>query len=408
MRTSFLKRTVSFLLAAMLIITAVPITAQAQGDADSSIDLENIAPECNIKVPSEQSSNPVSNMVDGDPSSMWVNEGSLWPCTLQFQLPADNTKCVKKIAVKFERVENRSMDVSLSYALNGVLSDLIPVEGSSKTAALTEGYEYIFDTPQAMSHLFITLANPNPQTLWPAVAEVEIYVDNGAEEEIILENLAQTRAVQIAMEESVNTQENKQNVTDGDFTTSAPLHTKTLGEIPSDGILPFVEIELDADQRIRQFVLAMKEDGSGAEYHYKIYGRSKWSSSYEEAAIGIIGTASGSHIAEIEINETEYQYLKAEFSAKNEAAKTTAPQLAEFQILANKAVIAIPDEGNIAWRSKDLHSNTNQDTVSRIVDGNKKNTWSATQYPAYVDIGLGGEYSLSEIEVYTPSDGYSQ
>ena len=408
MKIGFLKRTASFLLAVILMFTAVPFTAQAQEDNDSGGELENISSECNTTVPSSESSHPESNLVDGDPSSLWVNNGSQWPCTLEFQLPADNTKCVKKVVLKFESVENRSMDVSLAYALNGVISDLIPAEGSSKTAVLTEGYEYTFDTPQAMSHLFITLTNPNPETLWPAIAEVEIYVDKEAEEQIILENLAQTKAVQIAMEESVNAQENKRNVADGDFSTSAPLHTKTFREIPSNGILPFVEIELDADQRIRQFILAMKEDTSGAEYNYRISGRSKWSSSYEEVASGSIGTTSGSNKTEIEINETEYQYLKAEFTAKNEAARSTIPQLAEFQILANKAVVATPDAGNIAWRSKDLHSNTNQDTVSRIVDGNKENTWSATQYPAYVDIGLGGEYNLSEIEVYTPSEGYSQ
>ena len=46
--------------------------------------------------------------------------------------------------------------------------------------------------------------------------------------------------------------------------------------------------------------------------------------------------------------------------------------------------------------------------MGRIVDGNKGNTWTAKQYPAYVDIGLDGEYSLSEIQVFTPKEGYSQ
>ena len=55
-----------------------------------------------------------------------------------------------------------------------------------------------------------------------------------------------------------------------------------------------------------------------------------------------------------------------------------------------------------------LHSNYSQDTLNRIVDGNLSNTWSADQYPAYVDFDLGAEYDLSRIEVYTPKNGYSQ
>ena len=69
MKIGFLKRTASFLLAVILMFTAVPFTAQAQEDNDSGGELENINSECNITVPSSESSHPESNLVDGDPSS---------------------------------------------------------------------------------------------------------------------------------------------------------------------------------------------------------------------------------------------------------------------------------------------------------------------------------------------------
>lgn len=410
MKTNVTKRLASFFMAVLLALGAVPVTAFAEGDAGEN--LRDIAGDCEINPPSSESGKGPDQMTDGNPSTMWVNNGGDWPCMVEFVLPADNTKRVKKVSMQFEKHSNRSMDVKLQYALNNVTTDLISVEGSEKTAVLSEGYEYVFDEAKSMSHLYVTLDNPLTDgaagQFWPAIAEIQIFVDEGAGEVIELENLV-SKAVRLTMDGSVDASEDKRLAADDDFTTSAPLHTKNFNEIEAEGgELPFVEAELNADQKIRQFVLAMQEDTKGAQYGYTVYGRSRWSESYEEAASGSIGTAPGSSKVEIPIEEREYQFIKAVFTAKNEAARTTAPKLAEFQALANKASIVNPDEGNIAWGSKDLHTNTNQSTVSRIVDGNTKNTWTATQYPAYVDIGLGGEYSLSEIEVYTPENGYSQ
>ena len=123
------KQGISLLMAGMLVFTAVPVTALAETGAGSG--LENIAADCTITVPSEQNSDKSKDkMVDGDTGTMWVNNGAQWPATVEFALPASNTKCVKKVVVKFENQTNRSMDVSLKYALNGVTSDLIAVEGS--------------------------------------------------------------------------------------------------------------------------------------------------------------------------------------------------------------------------------------------------------------------------------------
>ncbi len=372
--------------------------------------LENITEGCTITPPSSQNIHPVEHMYDGNRNTMWVNNGGDWPCTLEFALPAANTKCVKKVVLQFENVSGRSMDVNLRYALNGITSDLIPVDGSAKTAALDEGYTFEFETPQAMSHLYVTLDNPltdgQPGLFWPAIAEAEIYIDNGAEEEVVLENIAATRKSRVTLEDSVNTTENQNAVTDNDSATAAPLRTED-----GRGTDPFVEVSFGCNQKMRQFVLEMAEDSSGAEYTYTIYGKKKNDTEYTQVTSGTIGTAAENKRAEILVSdlginakEVEYESVKAVFAVANSAI----PQLAEFQVWANQASIAEADNENIVWGTTAIRSNCNQDTVGRVVDGNTNNTWTADRYPCYVDIELGGLYDLSEVQVYTPEAGYSQ
>ena len=376
--------------------------------------LENIIEGCTITPPSSESGHPVEHMYDGNRNTMWVNSGGDWPCTLEFALPAANTKCVKKVVLQFENVSGRSMDVSLQYALNGVTSDLITVEGSARTAALDEGYTFEFETPQAMSHLYVTLNNPltdgQPGLFWPAIAEAEIYIDNGAEEEVVLENIAATRRSRVTLEDSVNTPENQNAVTDNDSATTAPLRTQD-----GSGTDPFVEVSFGCNQKMRQFVLEMAEDSSGAEYTYTIYGKKKTDTEYTQITSGTIGTGAESKRAEILVSdlginakEVEYESVKAVLAASNDAANSAIPQMAEFQVWANQASIAEADNENIVWGTTAIRSNCNQDTVGRVVDGNTNNTWTADRYPCYVDIDLGGLYDLSEIQVFTPEAGYSQ
>lgn len=423
-KRSLWKRMVSLLLAFLLIVSALPVKDAGEAKAaalDNSTagSLTNIASGCEITVPDAE--HPASNMVDGDTTTLWVNNGAVWPCTAAFELPKANTKCVKKVVLKFESGHTAwGVDVKLQYALNNITSDLITPEGSAKTvASFDDGYEYVFETPQSMTHLYITLDNPKNNGaaggFWPAIAEAEIYVDNGAEEEVVLENLLISNA-KIVLEESVNQTADKRRLADGDFDTAVPLHTRTLSEIADGGTLPFAEAVFGVNQRVRGFVLAMGQDSTGAEYRYTIYGRTKEENKYAAVTSGTIGTGRENAKAELSVSdltsdgakEAEYEAVKVVFEAANEAAGNTIPKLAELQVLANKAAIVEADTENIVWGSTALHSNYSQNTLDRIVDGNTKNTWTATQYPAYVDIELDGEYELSEIEVYTPSNGYSQ
>ena len=149
------KKTLSVLLASLMVFTAVPLYASGtvkaapQQEAEVQVQevqtqaesgLSNIAADCEITVPSAEAGKGKENLVDGNTSTLWVNNGADWPCTLTFALPKANTKCVKKVVLKFESgFTPTSVDVSLKYALNNVTSDLVSVPGTAKTASFDDG-----------------------------------------------------------------------------------------------------------------------------------------------------------------------------------------------------------------------------------------------------------------------------
>lgn len=413
------KTLISLVAASAMLLTSAPTYASAQQSfprqgEKAAGELVNIASLCKITAPDAQAGHPASYLTDGDSSTLWIKDGGGWPCQLEFQLPAANTKLVKKVELKFESGHTPwGVDVDLSYALNNVTSDLIAVPGAAQTVGFDDGYTFTFEAGQAMSHLYVTLNNPtnngNPGAFWPALAEVEIYVDQDSEEEVDLVNIASTLNPSVTLADEVNASSDKSNLLDGDADTATLLHTGAL-----ESKEPFVQLDFGIDQKMREFVLSLPEADEDLQYRYTLLGRKRRESSYENIFEGTIGTSAPNrtqHIRLAEVSDTkeeEYSCVKVIFRAANDAAKTCALSLAEFQVWANSATIAETDTDNIAWNRRNLHSNYSQDTLDRIVDGNRQNTWSAAQYPAYVDIDLEDLYDLSEIQVFTPAAGYSQ
>ena len=199
----------------------------------------------------------------------------------------------------------------------------------------------------------------------------------------------------------------KQKITDNDETTASPLQEKTFAAGSSE---TFAEVGFGVEQKMRQIILALPKDNQNASYTYKLYGKAIKNGSYETLpfATGNINTGDANKVkinaADVDsaVKDLEYESVKAVFEAANDDGKNNILSLAEFQILANKATIAEADTENIVWKSTALHSNYSQETLNRIVDGNLSNTWSADQYPAYVDFDLGAEYDLSRIERLHP------
>lgn len=395
-------------------LAEVELYAQKSAEPENPEKLTNIAGECTPAVPSEQSGKPASNLIDGNPSTLWVNNGGEWPCTVEFRLPPANTKCVKKVNVQLEAGHSDwGMDVNLSYALNNVTSDPIAVPDSAKTIGFDDGYTYTFEVPQAMTHLYLTLSNPTnagaPGAFWPAMAEVEIYVDEDAEEIVDLVNIASTLKPDVTVAEEASGAASPQKLVDNDASTSSPLHAGTLQNQEA-----WAELDFGIDQKMREFALILPTAQENFLYDYTLLGKKLGAEEYEIITEGIIGTSPENCTQRLAVSdiseqkELEYASVKALFRAHDEASRSSVLSLAEFQVWANSATIAEADRENLAWNKKTLHSNASQDDLSKIVDGNRQNTWTAAQYPAYIDIDLEGLYELSEIQVFTPAAGYSQ
>ena len=143
------QRLLSAVFAATVALTSVQIpvyaTPQTQA-AEQTSQLVNIAGDCEITVPSSQSGRDAAYLTDGDNSTLWIQNGGTWPSTVSLKLPADNTKRIKKVVLKFESGHSAwGVDVKLSHALNNVTSDLV-LDDTSTVTTFDDGYKCTYDT----------------------------------------------------------------------------------------------------------------------------------------------------------------------------------------------------------------------------------------------------------------------
>lgn len=184
------RRLLSAVFAATVALTSVqiPVYAAPQTQAaEQTSQLVNIAGNCEITVPSSQSGRDAAYLTDGDNSTLWIQNDGTWPSTVSLKLPADNTKRIKKVVLKFESGHSAwGVDVKLSHALNNVTSDLV-LDDTSTVTSFDDGYEFTYDTALSFTHTFIELSNPTNNSaaggFWPALAEVEIWAENESGEE---------------------------------------------------------------------------------------------------------------------------------------------------------------------------------------------------------------------------------
>ena len=99
-----LQSVLACVFAFVLLVTSVQTpTLSAAEKKERAAKLVNLAPESEITVPSSEGSKVKENLVDGDDNSLWVQNGETWPSKVEFKLPSDNTKKIKKVIVKFEK-----------------------------------------------------------------------------------------------------------------------------------------------------------------------------------------------------------------------------------------------------------------------------------------------------------------
>lgn len=392
-----------------LVMTSIQVpTLVAAGEKKGEEKLVNIAPESEITVPSSEAGKEKENLVDGDDATLWVQNGDTWPSEVSLKLPADNTKKIKKIVVKFEQGHTPwTVDIQLSHALNNVTSDLV-VDDTKVNHCFDDVYEFEYETPLNFTHTYITLSNPQndgqPGAFWPAIAEVEIWAEASSEESDLTNVAPQATITSVGGDAGV-----KSNLVDDNYET---LYVYNNGGISGLKDGAWIEMELDREYPVKSMEAAFElvdPDENGFEFTFDVLGKSKNDTEWQTLFAGVKATRlEDGHIQTLSLDSVKN--LKSIRINVTDIASTGGdpwPALAEFKIFADANGSNVEDTESIAYK-KPVHTNTGQSTVSRVNDGSTTNVWSGDRYPAYIDIDLEKNYNLDEIQVFTPSTGYSQ
>ena len=397
----------TFVCALAMVFTLLPVM-HANAAEEKVSKLVNIAGEAVPTVPSSEGGKGPEHLIDGDDTTLWVNNGATWPTTVELKLSAENTKKVKKVVVKFEKGhDNWSVDLKLSHALNGVTSDLIEdnrVEGHH----FNDVYEYTFAEPLAMSHLFVTLDNPKDGAAagqyWPAVAEIEVWAEDDTQN-VELSNVAGTAAITSVGGDAGN----KAALTDEDYNSLYVFNNGGMSGLPEGA---WVEMDLDKEYDVYSLEAAFEHadpDNNGFQFTFDVFGKSSTDTEWQPLFVDQTATRlTDQNVKTMDLPAVKkLKSVRINIKSINSTGGDPWPALAEFKIMADANAGGVQDTESIAY-NKPLHTNTNQQTVNKINDGNTKNVWSGERYPAYIDIDLEKNYNLDEIQVFTPADGYSQ
>ena len=394
----------------MLVLSSLPFTAFAQAEdatqAQADVKLINIADQCTIDAPASEGGHGPENLVDGDTSTLWVRNGGEWPTEVVLQLPPALGKPVKKVVVKFEQGHSAwSVDMNLSYALNNVTSDYIAADAEANHS-FDDDYAFTFDTATYASHVKLALSNPKNAgaagAFWPAMAEVEVWVeDNTPEEE--LENIApDANITSVGGDAGV-----PGNLVDENYSS---LYVFMNGGMSSLAGQPaWVQLGLPQQRSVKSFEIAFEDKNPDANqfvFAYDILGKGKndddWTTLVSDA------TATREDCVRTHELDTpvDLQDVRIDVKSIGSTGGDPWPAIAEFKIFAAPGE-SQEDTESIAW-NKPVHASSNQTNAYKVNDGQTTNSWNGTMYPGYVDIDLEENYSLDQVEIYTPASGYEQ
>lgn len=406
-------RLVTATAAAAMTISAFSVPLQALAQENTQIaqqaetKLVNIASQCSISVPSSENGRAPENMTDGDPATLWVNNGAKWPCDIQFALPVENAGAVKKVVVKFESGHSQwGVDLKLAHVVNSVVQD--PITDNIKTIGYDDGYEYVYESPVNVSHINLELSNPTnngePGGFWPAIAEVEIWAEDTGVEETDFINVAPNASITSVGGNAGN----KSNLVDENYSTLYVFNNGGISTIEGDA---WIELALDREYEVSSLEAAvekMANDPYSFRFTFDIYGKNRKQTEWNLLFEGVEATrAEGENIVTLPFEDA---VLLSDVRIVVRSIESTGgdpwPALAEFKIMAKQSSSEDSDEGNIAFK-KPVHSNVSNASLSRVNDGSLFNTWSGERYPAYIDVDLEENYNLENVEIYLPTTGYS-
>lgn len=370
----------------------------------------NVAPQATFTVASNDEGKGALN--DKDLKSNWQYKQA-------FKDIADQTILIKskletgsmlkevKVYLGSEDWADTQVDVQVTYAQNGITSDMNTF-GNKQTVTLGSVATITQEQEVSASDVYITISNPRflpgathtEFTLWPSVNEIEIY----ALQDVKLSNynnIASQATITTDGKESAT--DGKSNLVDNNPQSLYKFHDAQLTEEKS------VLLTYD-DVRTMDACTIMFEHVDQEPYDYKFVFSIKGIKE-DGSEVLLVDHQTGNRTDK---SELDYQFTEGAYKAvkiimhettNNVGNKIGWPAIAEFKLFGSE--VEVTDDESIAF-NKPVHTNMNRQFAANIVDGSTKSTWTSNLYPSYADIDLEANYYLDEVQVFTPTQGYSQ
>ncbi len=212
MKQKIWSRTVSFVLAALLAVTSVPVQALAETEIkanDEAVDWENIIDDCEIEVleggTNEQDGKSIEDLRDGNPGTVWVRNGYAGGNTSLLKFTFPTARSLKKVDMYFEKDTPDSGAETTVILLD---ADQQEIAGTRQTVTRQEGYEWNFADETVLQEFYVKFE----ESPWALIGEMQIYAarDEG-------ENIIQDCEIEV-LEGGTNEQDGKsiENLRDGD------------------------------------------------------------------------------------------------------------------------------------------------------------------------------------------------
>ncbi len=347
----------------------------------------------------------VENIVDGDEATMWQTEG-VWPTQARVQLDMGRniSKVVVKLGVPGDYDTGRTALVTVQYAQNGVISDL--VDFGTHRMNVDSDYEFVVDGSVSATDFFITLSDPQNADgsaggFWPAVEEVEIY-------ELQEETVSDYQNIAAQAEISVtgnNEGSGSENLTDGN---DATLYKFFNAAMTSEQIITLSYAQARTMDAFRiAFENVGTTDSIDFEFTYSILGKNKTETEYTTIVDHATAnrTDNSSQLYQFDAKLFDEVQIVMHSCTTYGGSSNGWPAVAEFDVYGSEE--KAEDDGSIS-NGKTVHVSSGKNLAKNINDGSLTSAWRGAYYPSYVDIDLEENYNLDKVEVFTPESGYSQ
>ena len=400
-----MKNVMKRMLTAVLSLSMVASAFAPAISAEAAGKLVNVAPLGKAVTDSgENTGHAIANVNDGDDTTSWQTKG-VWPSTAVVQLDMGRTvsEVVVKLGEKGDNATGRSAMVTVQYAQNGVVSDLINV--GAKRMTVDSDHTFTLSTPISATHIYVTLSEPQNSdgstgTFWPSVEEIEVYEAQESEGISGYNNIANQAVITTTGDEHPTDGAN--NLVDGSSSTLYKFHNAAMTS-EKEIVLKYAEARTMDAFRI-SFEKVGAPDPNSFSFVYSILARNG-SGAYETIVANAAANRTDNNVQEYQFAEKLYSEVKIVIHSCKAGASNGWPAVAEFEVYGSEVVVE--DNENIAL-GKSVHVSSGKNLARNITDGSTSSTWRGSYYPAYVDINLEKNYKLDTVEVFTPENGYSQ